>query len=1243
MKMLKTMTLRRILRLSRRAKQGSALVLILACLVLMLGLVLALLSAVRSNLTISRSDADSTQVRLLADTAVNLVIAQVNDATLRSANDKTAWASQPGMIRLYDNSGNPAGYRKLYSWDNMTGPGAFDPFISAEKVPDTWRSQTAIFTDLNEPANGVFPIFDYDKAANDLNIQGLSLGTVPGATTSNPSPMPVKWLYVLADGTVHVPAANSTATKAVIPAATKDNPIVGRIAFWTDDETAKININTASEGTFWATPRFETQDERSLATYQPARGEFQRYPGHPAGVSLKAVFPALTSKEIFSLAPRLSWGGSEGATKPVQDVTSWIQSDSDRLYASVDELLLANPPASATERQAQNSKIGRDEVEASRFFLTAGSRAPELNLFGQPRIAIWPIHEIADDNYRTANDRLIAFCSTIGHQPFYFMRKENVLPSYDISIARNVELLDYLDMATGKNIPGFGGSFRNKYTQAETRQILTEIFDYVRCTNLFDATTPASGPNFPYAFGISSRNAKGTRDYGSGCSLGSAAPAHRSDWDTRGFGGRFLQIFEAHIQFVGLGRGPITTSTPNLPAVPVWPNQYGTRAGMDTATDPTANTPFPNKTAVQAYLYLSTLTPGEGIEYWSPGQWFEISGLDQFGIKLSPSDAGYTPLGFPAQAQMLFWGNMLGGGGVAGARVNGLEPHSFVSGQTQSKVFNPAFHDTRYIDPFFSNILPISAASPTMDFKGGTLTVKIYADKQWPNTTNQRGELVQTLTLKFPDANFPAPTCNDSGMRRIGTGVVCADSRNPVAATDDRWMIDPGVWGNWFIDHAHDVFKSVGLANGDIRLFLNSNPPESLFQPLVGYDDPNVRVVHSLDGNGGRSTGGILSGSRGRLIKNAAYRTDQPSVPWVPSHINGVFTAGGAPGDWDNGTSIVGDGPYINAADPGSVSPVSASAPPYYDNSNDTASYKSLFFSPNRQIPSPVMFGSLSTGVQRLLPWQTLLFRPGPPGHPGSADPKDHLLLDLFWMPVVEPYAISEPFSTAGKINMNQQLVPFTYINRMTALHAAIMTEQVAMVPKSGAVSYKFDPNNGIDSRRAINLSDTNGTLRQFKEKFASGKIFRSATEICDIYLVPQGKNWTSDGQAQTDWYGDDFALVGDNTRERPYADLYERLTTKSNTFTVHYRAQALRQPKQNLETTPTVFDISAGDKIVAERRGATTFERYLDPNDMRFVAGSSDADPDAVAFLGNPGNNTGFSLEPFYRIHIINSNLFQP
>ena len=65
-------------------------------------------------------------------------------------------------------------------------------------------------------------------------------------------------------------------------------------------------------------------------------------------------------------------------------------------------------------------------------------------------------------------------------------------------------------------------------------------------------------------------------------------------------------------------------------------------------------------------------------------------------------------------------------------------------------------------------------------------------------------------------------------------------------------------------------------------------------------------------------------------------------------------------------------------------------------------------------------------------------------------------MLDLFTMPVVEPYAISEPFSTAGKINMNYQIVPFTYIDRSTGVKAVLNSELIARVPKAAAQGKQY-------------------------------------------------------------------------------------------------------------------------------------------------------------------------------------------
>ena len=79
--------------------------------------------------------------------------------------------------------------------------------------------------------------------------------------------MPVQWLYMLKDGSLISGSAASATSRDVVFSGsilpTGTNPIVARIAYWTDDESCKVNINTASEGTFWDTPACVTAAERS--------------------------------------------------------------------------------------------------------------------------------------------------------------------------------------------------------------------------------------------------------------------------------------------------------------------------------------------------------------------------------------------------------------------------------------------------------------------------------------------------------------------------------------------------------------------------------------------------------------------------------------------------------------------------------------------------------------------------------------------------------------------------------------------------------------------------------------------------------------------------------------------------------------------------------------------------------------------------------------------------------------------
>src|SRR4051812_34019294 len=82
---------------------GVALISVLALLVLITALIVGFL--VRASVEgVSSSNYRATATtRMLADTAVNVVQAQINEATTPSVGE--AWASQPGAIRVFNATG----------------------------------------------------------------------------------------------------------------------------------------------------------------------------------------------------------------------------------------------------------------------------------------------------------------------------------------------------------------------------------------------------------------------------------------------------------------------------------------------------------------------------------------------------------------------------------------------------------------------------------------------------------------------------------------------------------------------------------------------------------------------------------------------------------------------------------------------------------------------------------------------------------------------------------------------------------------------------------------------------------------------------------------------------------------------------------------------------------------------------------------------------------------------------------
>ncbi len=1213
------------------SNRGVALFLVLAFLALIITLVLAFFSSVTSELTAARSSASEVTAKQLGETAVQVVSSVIRMATSSSGNN-VAWASQPGMIRTYGTSGGsassaPLAYFKLYSSEDMeVTQSEIASYDMAGDVDGLWDTKPAVFTDLNSPVVDTkgkprFPIIDprVQTAPGTGQVDGFSYSNAMqlssgGTTTINQTvltggdtqrlPMPVKWIYVLRDGTLSAPRgvdgtgkiANWTGETNVAKKPSLTNPIVGRIAFWTDDESCKVNINTASEGTFWDVPRIYSDEDfgrysgssvsvPGMAVCQPAQKEYQRYPGHPATTSLSPIFKSLlpvttpypanpTATDAtkldayYNITPRIGLnslsgggsGGSKGGSYQVPNNAPVLVTDTDRLYASVDELMftpLRTPNGSGT--------FSKEELEKRKFFLTASSSAPETTLFNTPRIAIWPVN--ASLTKRTAYDKLLAFCSTIGGKSYYFTRSNprSSTEDYETSL-RNKELYGYLQNKTSSNIPGFGGNFSTKYA-ADRNQILTYIYDYIRCTNLQDQSAGST----PYTAIYPNLGA------------GEVVPIRIAQ--TQGFG-RFLSVSSANLLF------------------------YGTHSDATGKID-----------KMRAVFFLQFASPMHGMAAKRSATKYVVTGLEKLKAKIGP---GTISLNFePGGINRMTVSDL---SIYHGRDVGGTEHALQAIRKSDRKIWDDASAGVdckpTNIYPFFSKTDIIVPAGQTTFSFPSAVDVKVEIS---PDETAAGSSVIQTINLKFPDGTFKLPGIKSPPDHNFGArdfssfeGVTAFPNSNDTIIS----LQVAGAAGN-------DPANADDPTAGDNRLVESlMDVPSERFRAHNNYRNAGVQFAHGLTmSTGERCNQGIY----GTLVANANYQNPrnwrQPDVPSrVPAN-KGVTRKDGGPGDWDTGFGDQTDGAYINKPDEGDTAlqdQIGATRLPYMlGYGKGTAAATNTYFSPNRQIPSPLIFGSIPTGVQRVLPWQTLLFHPRPedPSHPGNLSPKDHLLADLFWMPVIEPYAISQPFATSGKINLNYQIMPFTYVKRSTGLHAVMKSTKFMALRVEDAPIYK--PRDYSDHapiapnrRRTIDMTKT---LADFDAKFKNNDLFKSVSQICEMNLVPPE---VANSAAMAAFWNEN-PLTGDNLREKPYVDIYPRLTTKSNAYTVHFRVQVL---KKSRSSGVAEWD-ETKDAMLSEYRGSSIIERYVDASDTSL--------PDFAS-----STNTK-SLDAYYKFRVLSTKKF--
>ena len=631
--------------------------------------------------------------------------------------------------------------------------------------------------------------------------------------------------------------------------------------------------------------------------------------------------------------------------------------------------------------------------------------------------------------------------------------------------------------------------------------------------------------------------------------------------------------------------------------------------------------------------------------------------------------------------------------------------------------------------PFVSGPILVTDASQPLSFGGGTITIDLFAgggygtDSKNPNTGPD--DYTQRVTINMQGTSIPQPrlshgapgdTPNDiprpnsdvkpfeawcfhreGAFKTGGGGSDGSPVRGKGGRLNDVWRNPSGAGA---LIHQSDSTISYVIEHGDDRLVAarrnigSGGGKGADFVKHAGYGSAEIASNFS---QGNRPTGFGRNPSR-----NLSLVPDSNAPGALRPHLPDTFRAEfNSWNDWDNTMASELDGPFINKPDEGNsrgieiddynpapeYGAVDRQSIPYFNQPWIQEAAGASFWSPNRIMPGPGMFGSLPTGVIAGQPWQTLLFRPllnngqgdsGSKVHPGFELPKDHMLLDFFWMPVVEPWSISEPVSTAGKINLNFAMEPFHHITRTSSLRGLFASEQMLTVPNNLGRSYKAGvgygrgynrwQNTGGDLRQTSLRSwiDADETLRQFEGWFGfnsegevndgrhggDNRIFRTASQICEIWMVPESvrglrfspppsaENIGESGSVWDSTAATGFGVVGDNSRERVYTNLLPRLTTKSNTYQVHFRCQVVKQSPlsplrqgQRRESSEYRFFDQSIDNVVSEYRGSTVIERYVDPSDRRI--------PDFAT--EPPSSAQPETLDDYYRYRIVSTKRFAP
>ena len=309
-------------------RQGVALIIALAFLVLFTIVVLCLLGGLRADRPAAASYFGRASAAQFAQLGVDQAVATLRQYT---TNTSLNWISQPGQLVVANGA-----------TDGLTSKPLTQkvPLSSGAAAPATANSS------LTSPALNLPTLRD---PATYL-ISGTA--TQPAGTSSADWARAVSWIYKRQDGTL------DTSPPGTLNLTNTKNPIVGRFAYWTDDESSKVNYNLA-----WT---------RAPENTNPV--------GHPTKLDLRWLLMQPgenASDSLFgnTLEPRAD--AIHGA------ITTSVN------YSTL-PLLFFNTPEDA-RRVSSASSVGAAAaaaLAANAFNITHYNHDPDTTFFSQPRIVL---------------------------------------------------------------------------------------------------------------------------------------------------------------------------------------------------------------------------------------------------------------------------------------------------------------------------------------------------------------------------------------------------------------------------------------------------------------------------------------------------------------------------------------------------------------------------------------------------------------------------------------------------------------------------------------------------------------------------------------------------------------------------------------------------------------------------------------------------------------------------------------